>query len=156
MKQPIKLLSSVVVCELVGVLSTPFTIMAIPTWYAGLNKPFFSPPNWVFGPVWTLLYFLMGVAAYLIWIKGVHHKNVKAALGWFLVQLSLNFLWSFLFFGIRMPLLAFIDIVLLGGAIALTIKKFFPLSRNAALLLVPYFLWVSFASLLNLAIILLN
>lgn len=101
MKDLPKLLISVIGCELVGFLGTPFTISAIPTWYATLNKPFFAPPNWIFGPVWTLLYFLMGVAFYLIWKQGWQKKKIKTAGMFFLVQLALNFIWSPIFFGLR-------------------------------------------------------
>ena len=151
-----KFLISIVGSELVGLLSTPFTIAAIPTWYATLNKPFFSPPNWIFGPVWTLLYFLMGYSFYLIWSQGWADKNVRLAAYYFFAQAGLNFAWSGLFFGLRSPLLGFIDIILLMIAIILTIKIFYPISRWAAYLLIPYLLWVSFATILNFSIIVLN
>ncbi|MBU3979185.1 tryptophan-rich sensory protein [Patescibacteria group bacterium] len=94
-----KLIISVTVCELIGLLSTPFTISSIPTWYAGLIKPFFSPPNWIFAPVWTTLYFLMGVSVYLIWRKGIENKEIKIAIYYFITQLFFNFFWSIFFFG---------------------------------------------------------
>ncbi len=156
MKNLPKLLISVVGCELVGFLGTPFTISAIPGWYASLHKPFFAPPHWIFGPVWTLLYFLMGVAFYLIWKQGWQKKKVKMAGGFFLAQLALNFIWSPIFFGLRAPLPAFVVIVMMWVLIAMTMKKFFPVSRLAFYLLVPYLLWVSFATVLNAAIVLLN
>lgn len=156
MKDVPKLITSILVCELTGILATPITISAISTWYKTLAKPFFSPPNWIFGPVWTLLYLLMGISMYLIWKKGLKNKMVRLAIKIFLVQLLFNFLWSLLFFGLRSPALAFIDIVFLWIFIVLAIKHFYPLSRLAAYLLIPYILWVSFASLLNLAILLLN
>jgi translocator protein len=143
-------------CELVGLLGTPFTMTAIPNWYAMLNKPFFSPPNWIFGPVWTLLYLLMGISIYLIWEKGIQKKKVKHAVYLFASQLTANFLWSILFFGLRSPILGLIDIVIMIVLIGLTIRSFYPLSKTAAYLLVPYLAWVSFATLLNLAILLLN
>jgi len=152
----IKFIISVAVCELVGLISTPFTISAIQTWYQYLNKPSFSPPNWVFGPVWTILYFLMGISAYLIWIKGLKNKKVKPALKIFIVQLIFNFLWSIFFFGMHNPILSLIDIILLWITILLTIIKFYELSKPAAYLLIPYILWVSFATLLNFAIVILN
>lgn len=151
-----KLIVSVIGCELVGILGTPFTISAIPTWYATLNKPFFAPPNWIFGPVWTLLYFLMGVAFYLIWKQGWKKKRVKTASMYFLSQLALNFIWSPIFFGLRAPLLGLIVIALMWALIVITMKKFYPLSRLAFCLLVPYLLWVSFATMLNAAIVVLN
>lgn len=151
-----KLLIAIVGCELVGIVAAPFTIAAIPTWYAHLHKPFFSPPNWVFGPVWTLLYFLMGVSAFLVWQKGLQKKKVKRALGYFLFQLTFNFLWSALFFGLHSPLLGLFDIAALLIFLILTIVSFYKLSRVAEYLLVPYLLWVSFATVLNLSIVLLN
>lgn len=156
MKNLPKLIISVVGCELVGFLGTPFTISAIPTWYATLNKPFFSPPNWIFGPVWTLLYFLMGVAFYLIWKQGFKKQKVKTAGLFFLAQLALNFIWSPVFFGLRAPLLGLIVIVAMWALIVMTMKKFYPLSKPAFYLLLPYLLWVSFATLLNAAIVVLN
>jgi tryptophan-rich sensory protein len=156
MKNWLKLSISVVGCELVGILGTPFTIAAIPTWYATLNKPVFAPPNWVFGPAWTILYFLMGVAFYLIWKQGLKKKRVKTAMLFFLAQLALNFIWSPIFFGLRAPLPALAIIIAMWFMIALTMKKFYPLSKPAFYLLVPYLLWVSFATLLNAEIVVLN
>lgn len=156
MKDLPKLLVSVVGCELVGILGTPFTISAIPTWYSSLNKPFFAPPNWLFGPAWIVLYFLMGVAFYLIWKQGWKKKKVKTACQFFLAQLLLNFIWSPIFFGLRSPLLGLIVIVAMWAMIVLTMKKFYPLSRPAFYLLIPYLLWVTFATLLNTAIVVLN
>lgn len=156
MSKILKLITAILICEGVGFVSTPFTIAAISTWYVTLNKPFFSPPNWIFAPVWTSLYFLMGVAAYLVWEKGLKEKKVKEALKFFLIQLGLNFVWSLFFFGLHAPLLAFIEIVILWLAIFVTIKKFYPLVPLAAYLLVPYLFWVSFAAILNLAIVVLN
>ena len=157
MKNLPKLLTSVIGCELVGIAATPFTISSIPTWYQYLNKPFFSPPNWVFGPVWTALYFLMGISVYLIWTKNIKNQRLKQeGLKYFLIQLGLNFLWSLLFFGLHSPLLGLIDIVILWVMIVITMRKFYPLSKIAFYLLVPYLIWVSFASFLNLSIVLLN
>lgn len=151
-----KLIVSVVGCELVGIAATPFTLSAIPTWYASLNKPIFSPPNWIFGPVWTLLYFLMGISVFLIWKKSIKNKKIKNALLYFGIQLFLNFLWSLLFFGLHNPLLGLIDIFFLLCSIVLTISTFFKISKVASYLLVPYLLWVSFATILNLALFALN
>jgi tryptophan-rich sensory protein len=151
-----RLITAILVCEGIGLISTPFTISAIQNWYRYLNKPSFSPPNWVFGPVWTVLYFMMGVSAYLIWVKGLKNKKVKVALIYFLIQLFLNFIWSILFFGLRSPLLALIDIIILWSMIVLTIRKFITISKPASYLLVPYLTWVSFATLLNFSITVLN
>ena len=156
MKNLVNLVISVAGCELVGLLGTPFTISAIPTWYVTLNRPFFAPPNWLFAPAWTLLYFLMGVAFYLIWKQDWKKKRIRAAGLIFLAQLGFNFLWSPVFFGLRAPLLGLIVIIALWLLIVLTMKKFFPLSKPAFYLLVPYLLWVSFATILNAAIVVLN
>lgn len=151
--------------KLIIALSLPFaagfigqiaTGPAIDTWYATINKPFFNPPNWIFGPVWTLLYFLMGVSLYLIFVDKTKKEKKKKAIYLFLTQLGLNSLWSILFFGTQNPLLAFLEIVILWIVILLTIVEFKKINKVAAYLLVPYILWVSFASLLNLAILLLN
>lgn len=156
MKDIPKLLVAVIGCELVGIISTPFTISAISTWYVFLVKPSFSPPNWIFGPVWTTLYLLMGISAFLIWRKGLRNKKVKRALSYFLVQLFFNFSWSLLFFGLHSPLLGLLNIILLLISIVLTIQAFYKISKVAAYILVPYLLWVSFATILNIAIVLLN
>jgi benzodiazapine receptor len=156
MKDFPKLVASVVGCELVGIIGTPFTISAISTWYVFLNKPFFSPPNWIFGPVWTILYFFMGVSAFLVWQKGLNHKKVKKALTYFKLQLFFNFLWSILFFGLHSPILGLVDIIVLLVSIILTIGAFYKISKIAAYLLIPYLLWVSFATILNISIVVLN
>jgi translocator protein len=139
-----------------GFLGSIFTISAIPGWYATLIKPVFSPPNYVFGPVWSILYLLMGISAYLVWKEGLGKKKVKMALKIFFVQLALNTLWSILFFGLKSPTLSFIEIILLWILIFVTIKEFYQISKIAGLLLVPYILWVTFASILNVSIVLLN
>jgi len=151
-----KLLASVVVCQLAGVVGAVFTRAAIPSWYAYLKKPSFTPPNWLFGPAWITLYLLMAVAAYLVWQKGWQGQGVRPALAIFLVQLLLNVLWSPAFFGWRSPLAGMIVIILLWLAIAVTIVAFSRISRPAALLLLPYILWVSYASALNISIYFLN
>jgi len=151
-----KLIVSVVICQIAGFIGYIFTRPAIPTWYASLGKPFFTPPDWVFGPVWIILYILMGIAASLVWQKGLGQKQSRNALIFFGIQLVLNALWPFLFFGLKSPIAGLIEIVVLGVAILLTIWKFLEVSRAAGILLVPYFLWVSFASGLNLSIWYLN
>lgn len=142
--------------EAAGLIGSVFTFPAISTWYATLIKPDFTPPSWLFGPVWTTLYALMGISAYLIWSKGYKKANVKFALNIFVVQLILNVLWSIIFFGLKNPTLAFGEIVMLWSFILLNIYYFYKINKTAGLLLVPYLAWVSFASLLNLAIALLN
>lgn len=154
---PIKipqLILSIGVCLGAGVLGSFFTISSIPTWYQILNKPSFAPPNWIFAPVWTVLYILMGMALYLVWVsKGKLRQN---ALNLFFVQLGLNILWSIIFFGMKNPALALVDIIVLWIAIFLTIKSFSKINKLASYLLLPYLFWVSFASLLNLFIVILN
>jgi benzodiazapine receptor len=140
---------------LVAGVSTVFTTPAIPTWYAALTKPSFNPPNQIFGPVWTLLYCLMAVAAWLVWQRP-SSKLRSTALLLFWVQLALNFAWSLIFFRLHQIGLGLIDIVLLWVAIALTLGQFLRLRRAAGWMLVPYLAWVSFASILNLEIWRLN
>lgn len=151
-----RLALAILVCQLAGILGGIFTFDAIPGWYASLNKPFFSPPNWVFGPVWTTLYFLMGVSVFLIWDRGFKDPLRRKAVKLFGFQLVLNFFWSIIFFGLKSPLLAFIEIIILWYLIYKTIKKFYPISAVASYLLLPYLVWVSFATILNLAIVILN
>lgn len=151
-----KLVVAIVICELVGAVGSIFTTPSIPTWYALLQKPFFTPPNWLFAPVWTTLFALMGISAYLIWIKGLENKKVKTALVIFGIQFALNVLWSYLFFGLQSPFYGLIGIVVLWIAIALTILKFYKISRKAGLLLIPYIIWVSIAMSLNYYIWLFN
>lgn len=144
-----RLILSIGICLGAGILGSFFTVSSIPTWYATLNKPEFSPPNWIFAPVWTILYILMGYSLYLVWTK----KKVPSI---FWIQLILNATWSIVFFGMRNPSLALVDIVALWVTIVLTIKAFYKINKTAAYLLLPYLLWVSFASILNLMIVLLN
>lgn len=146
----------ILLCLGAGAIGGLATAPAIPGWYASLNKPAFNPPNWVFGPVWTMLYVLMGVAAYLVYEKGAGKREVRMALALFGTQLGLNVLWSLLFFGLQSPLFGLVCIALLWFAIAATIIRFYPLSRPAGALLAPYLLWVSFASILNFYIWVLN
>ena len=137
-------------------IASLFTRESISDWYAHLNKPFFTPPNWVFGPAWTVLYLLMAFSAALVWQKGFAKPLVKIALALYLLQLILNGLWMPLFFGLKMPLLAFFEIVLLWSAIILTIVSFARVSKPAVLLLLPYIAWTSFAAVLNFSLWLLN
>lgn len=154
-KDILKLGISIVLCQLVGFLGSLFTTPAIPTWYKTLRKPFFTPPNWIFSPVWISLFILMGISLFMVW-RRQDHPRFKTALIFFFVQLILNVFWSAAFFGLRSPLLGLIDIVLLWIAILVTIKTFFKVSKTAGLLLLPYILWVSFAILLNFSLWILN
>lgn len=151
-----KLVISILVCQGAGIVGSIFTSPAISTWYITLQKPSFNPPNWIFAPVWTLLFLLMGISLYLIWSKGLEDKKIKTAVFVFGIQLVLNIFWSFLFFGLQSPLYAFIEIVILWLAILLTIISFHKISKIAAYLLLPYILWVSFAAVLNFSILILN
>ncbi len=145
----VKIVVALVLPQLAGVIGSIFTASAVPDWYSTLIRPELAPPNWVFAPVWTMLFILMGIAAFLIWRKGLQTKGVLFALVLFGVQLILNTLWSVVFFGFRNTALAFIEIGLLWLAIAATLVAFSRISRTAAVLLVPYILWVSFAAYLN-------
>ncbi len=151
----LKLVASVMLCQVAGFLGSLFTTPAIPTWYATLKKPFFNPPNWIFSPVWISLFILMGISLFLIW-RNPGHPKFKTALIFFFVQLILNIFWSVAFFGLRLPLLGLIDIILLWIAILLTIQNSLKVSKMAGLLLLPYLLWVSFAALLNFSLWFLN
>jgi tryptophan-rich sensory protein len=131
------------------------TLPKIPGWYASLNKPPFNPPSWIFGPVWSVLYTLMSVAAWRVWQFGSEPVR-RRALGWYFVQLALNAIWSPVFFGMEKPVLALVIIALLLAAIAVTVMRFFKADRIAGWLLVPYLAWVSFATLLNASIAALN
>ena len=152
----VKLVISLVACQCAGLVGSIFTSPAIPIWYATQEKPPFSPPNWLFAPAWGTLYLLMGVAAFLVWRQGFSKEGVKSALAIFLVQLVINALWSAVFFGLKSPIAGVVAIVVLWVAILFTILKFFRLSVAAGSLLIPYILWVSFATALNIAIWMLN
>lgn len=151
-----KLVIAIAISELAGIIGSVFTAPSITGWYAGIIKPALNPPSWVFGPVWTTLFVLMGISAFLIWKKGLDRKDVKIALGTFLGQLVLNTLWSIIFFGLHSPGGALVEIVFLWFAILATIITFAKISQPAAWLLVPYIFWVSFAMYLNYAIWSLN
>lgn len=156
LKEAGKLLLAIIISNLAGAIGSIFTFTSIDSWYATLIRPEFSPPNWVFGPVWTTLYVMMGISLYLIWKKYEEGKDAKPALAIFSIQWALNAAWSFLFFGLQSPLYGLIGIIPLWIAIVLMIRSYYPLSRNAALLQIPYLLWVSFATILNASIWLLN
>ncbi len=150
----LRLIISIVVCQLAGVIGSIFTARSVSTWYTTLNRPSFAPPSWVFAPVWITLFFMMGISLYLVWMKGFPAVNLAVIV--FMLSLVLNILWSVFFFGLRSPLLGFIEIMMLWSSIVLTITLFYPHSRPAALLLVPYLLWVSFAAALNYGFYVLN
>jgi tryptophan-rich sensory protein len=152
----LKLVFSILLCQLAGGIGSYFTAPAIPTWYAALKKPVITPPDWVFAPVWITLYVLMGIAVFLIWRKKQYGKPRQKALFLFGIQLFLNALWSFLFFGLRSPLAGLIGIIALAISIFLTLRIFLRISYSAGILIVPYLLWVGYAAGLNFSIYLLN
>ncbi|OGF45138.1 MAG: TspO protein [Candidatus Firestonebacteria bacterium RIFOXYA2_FULL_40_8] len=152
----LKLTASIVICELIGILGAIFTMPAVKSWYMEINKPSFNPPNWIFGPVWTTLYLLMGVALFLVWQKGLKNNEVKNAIIVFFIQLITNFLWSAVFFGGRSYAGGLITIIILWLLIMANIVMFYRISKPAGLILVPYILWVGFALILNYYIYILN
>jgi len=152
----VKLVVSILICQLAGIIGSIFTAPSVATWYQAINKPSFNPPNWLFAPVWIILFLLMGISLYLIWQKGFVEKENKKALFWFILQLIFNVLWSFAFFGLQSPFYGLIVIVILWILILGTIFQFLKISKLAGKLLIPYILWVSFAALLNFSIWQLN
>jgi tryptophan-rich sensory protein len=151
-----RLIGCIIGVELIGNIGSFATFNQITTWYAALNKPSFNPPNFLFGPVWTILFALMGIALYLVWSHSGDKKEVKSALALFAIQLMLNVLWSFVFFGWHQPGWAFVEIILMWLAIFATIVSFSKISKTAAWLMVPYLAWVSFATCLTYAVWRLN
>lgn len=173
----IKFFISIIICESAGIVGSYFTVTQINGWFRNLNKPFFNPPNWIFGPVWTILFILMGISLYLVWSSGWQPKKEKKSKGvwnkfsekllygsWqkiniiliFSTQLILNVLWSVIFFGFHSLSGAFFVLIMLWFAILFTIINFYRVSKVAALLLIPYILWVTFAGILNFSIWIIN
>lgn len=162
MRNLIHLTAAIAVSELAGIIGAVFTAPSIPTWYAELVKPALNPPAWVFGPVWTTLYALMGISLFLIWSsyakasEGLEKTEITRASWVFFIQLALNTLWSIFFFRLQSPALALLDVILLWLAILATMILFYRISKTASSLLLPYLLWVSFAGYLNYSIWMLN
>lgn len=152
----LKLLASLIICQIAGFIGAIFTTPAISTWYATLEKPTFNPPNYLFAPVWTILFIAMGVALFLIWAKTKNDKEKKLAILLFAIQLFFNIMWSIVFFGLHSPFLGIIIIIILLALIITTTIRFFKLSETAGILMIPYILWVSFATVLNIALYMLN
>jgi tryptophan-rich sensory protein len=153
----LKLLGCILISGSAGFIGAVFTARSVKTWYVELAKPSFNPPGWLFGPVWMVLYIMMGVALYIVWERATHQKvGVTSAVGFFIVQLVLNAAWSVIFFGQRQVFFALVDISLLWVSILMTMILFWRISHAAGMLLVPYLLWVSFAALLNFSIWQLN
>jgi len=151
-----KLFCSITVCLSTGILGSFATRNSITNWYAHLSRPSFTPPDWTFGVVWPVLYVMMGISAFLIWNMDINRRQVRVALGVFALQLILNGLWTPIFFGLHLIGVALVEIVMMWAAILLTIFTFWKVSKAAALLLLPYILWVSFAVVLNASLFLLN
>jgi translocator protein len=158
----VRLAVSIMICQAAGFIGSFFTVSSVQTWYTTLQKPAFNPPSWVFAPVWTILYILIGIALFLVWSaydkasKKQEKYKIKIALGVFGLQLFLNTLWSILFFGMRNPGLALVGILVLWLLILLTIIRFYEISKKASFILLPYIIWVSYAALLNWSIYKLN
>jgi len=152
----IKLILSILASFAAGGIGSFFTFKAIPTWYAGLKKPRFTPPNRAFGPVWTTLYILMGVSVFLVWQKGLATDGVLLAFVLFWIQLAMNAIWSIIFFGMKSKGGGVITIVVLWLLILTTMVSFFRVSVWAGVLLIPYIVWVSIASYLNVGVWILN
>lgn len=152
MKKAWGILGSIAICEIAGLIGSLFTRPSIPGWFAGLTKPSFSPPNWLFAPVWIALYALMGIAAYLVYEKRDKIPGVRMTLAFFAAQLLFNVLWSIVFFGAHSLSGGVFVILPLWALILVTILRFATISRAAAYLLIPYILWVSFATVLTIAL----
>ena len=155
MNKTLKLILCILLPLIVGVISGVATATGVNTWYVNLNKPSFNPPNYLFGPVWTMLYILMGISFYLI-LKSANPILKKRAVIIFCVQLFLNFCWSFLFFKFQILGVAFIEIILLWFSICIMLIAFYKINKTAYYLQIPYLLWVSFATVLNGSIWVLN
>ena len=143
-----RLIASLIICQLAGFVGSVFTTPAIPGWYAALEKPTFNPPNWIFSPVWIFLYLLLGITLYILW-QNLPKTEARIALAFFAIQLVLNILWSVIFFGLKSPMLAFLEIIILWAFILLTMITSSKVSRTSVYLLLPYILWVNFAAILN-------
>lgn len=155
MKNFFRLIISVIICQSAGIIGSFFTVSSLGGWYQTINKPSFNPPGYIFGPVWIALYLLMGISLYLVWSKK-GTADIKIPLIIFFAQLFFNTIWSILFFGLESPVLALIDIIILLILIIMTIISFYKVSKPAALLMIPYLFWVSFATVLNYFIVKLN
>jgi len=154
-KRIIALIISILLAEGIGFLSG-FLSMTASSDYKNFNKPTFSPPGWIFPVVWTILFFLMAVAAYRIWMKGKSGEDITKALVLYGIQLFLNFLWSIIFFRFRLYAIAFLELLVLVVYILLTTFEFHRIDKTSAYLMIPYIAWVSFAGVLNYAIWMLN
>lgn len=152
----LKLAVSIAICQGAGMIGGLFTSKAVTTWYQAIKKPAFTPPNWLFGPVWILLYLVMGIALFLVWKSADSGINTTPAITIFAIHLAFNVAWSYLFFYLNNPLAGLIEIILLWILILVTLLMFYQIHKVAGLLLIPYLLWVSFAAVLNYSIWALN
>lgn len=152
----LKFIIAIAIPPAVGFTASFTTLTAINGWYATLTKPWLNPPNWIFSPAWMTLYILMGIALFLVWQKGWYRSKVRLAMFVFALQLTLNGTWSIVFFGLQSPGLALVNIIALIGTIIWTMILFYPISRLSTYLLVPYLIWVVFATYLNIMIVFLN
>jgi benzodiazapine receptor len=155
MNKILKFIASLAVPFIAGAIGSLATFPNISSWYMSLEKPFFNPPNWLFGPVWTILYVFMGISLYLFWTSTSKGDKTKAFIA-FGVQITLNTLWSVFFFGLHSPVGGLIIILGLLVALAMTIRYFWKFSKVGSYLLVPYLLWTTFATVLNISIVVLN
>jgi translocator protein len=156
----VTLFGTILLCQLAGAIGSIFTINSISTWYVTLNKPFFTPQNWIFGPAWITLYTIMGISLFII-LKTINNKEKfisknKVALFLFGLQLIINTIWSIIFFGLQNIFLGMVTIITLWFIVALTVIKFYKINQKAGILLIPYLVWLSFATILNISIFLLN
>jgi translocator protein len=155
MKKWAKIVLSILICQMAGIIGSVFTMPKIASWYTTLQMPWFTPPNWVFGPVWITLFTLMGISLYMIWEKK-SDKRFRTSMYIFGAQFFVNIFWNFLFFGLESPMLGLVSIVILWALIALTIEEFYRISKKAGLILLPYIIWVSIATALNFYVFILN
>ena len=151
-----KLIISIIIVFLAGAVGTVSTLPQITCWYAALTKPSWTPPNWAFGPIWSILYILMGIALFLVWREGLNRKNVRIAILIFAAQLIINVLWSLIFFGTHNIFGGLILIIILIAAILVNIIVFYSISKPAGLILIPYLVWVCIAGYLNYSVYILN
>jgi translocator protein len=151
-----RLISSIIICQMAGIIGSIFTASSVTSWYPTLVKPSFTPSGFYIGLIWIILFTLMGISLFLIWRETPSNQSAKMALYFFAAQLIVNVLWSVAFFGMRSPISGLVVIAFLWVLILMTIIKFWPINRTAALLLIPYIVWVSIAAYLNYSIWMLN
>ena len=153
---PLALILNIAIPIAIGAVGAWFTLQGVKTWYLTLNKPSFNPPNWIFGPVWTILYIIIGISAYLVWQKRNHIRHFPRTVAIYFIQLILNLLWSFIFFYAHRLEVALFEIIALLIVIMINARVFYKIDKTAGLLFIPYILWVSFATLLTYSIYSLN